>query len=125
MASEPLAGEIIPLNNRAPSVADVPAPVKRVLADLLKKAGQGELLVEAMGKKMRYDHYLALMLWDAVTTGEFYFADGRHLQIQETKEWLEIVKFLMVHIDGPAVQDNTFNGINVFKVYQGIDTDRV
>lgn len=106
-------------------IASGKTPIKRIIAHMLKKAGKGELFVEAMGKKMRYDAYLALMLWDAATTGQMYFADGRVMIIDDPKIWLEIVKFMSVHIDGPAVMENNFTGVNIFKVYQNIDESKV
>ena len=113
--------EILPPST--PTVAR--PPIKRVLAHMFKKAGRGELLVEAMGKKMRYDAYLAIMLWDAATTGTMYFADGTIVKISEFKEWLDLVKFMSQHMDGPAVNETNFNGVNIFKVYQGIDESKV
>lgn len=119
--------EIIPLNpeqkQAAPATLD--QPIKRILASMMKKAGAGDLFVEAMGKKMRYDEYLSLMLWDAATTGLMYFADGTIVRITEFKEWLDLVKFMAQHMDGPAVVENTFNGVNIFKVYSNIDDSKV
>lgn len=116
--------EIEIITPRPPSTAPKP-PIKRIIAHQLKRAGRGELFVEAMGKKMRFDAYLALMLWDAATTGTMYFADGTMIKITEFKEWLDLVKFMAQHLDGPAVNETNFNGINVFKVYQGIDEDKI
>lgn len=116
--------EIIPQPQRSPdAITDI--PVRRRLAALLAKAGEGELFVEAMNKKMRYDEYFALMLWDAVTTGMMYFADGTIVKIDQFKDWLDLIKFLTVHLDGPAIQENKFQGINIFKVYNNIDESRV
>jgi len=91
----------------------------------MKKAGRGELFVESMGKKMPYQNYLAIQLWDAITTGEFLFADGTHMKIEAFKDWLDLVKFVAQHLDGPAVNEQNFIGINVYKVYQGIDESKV
>lgn len=99
--------------------------VKRMIAHLIREAGKGDLFVEAMETKMPYARYLAIMLWDAVTMGEFLLADGRKIQITEFKDWLDLVKFMAQHTDGPAVIENTFVGVNVYKIYSGIDEDRV
>jgi hypothetical protein len=100
--------------------------IKRKLAYLLAKAGRGELYVEAMEKKMRYDNYFAIMIWDLATTGEAYFADGTQLKITEVKEWLDLVKFMAVHMDGPAVlEQNVANQINVYKIYTNIDESKL
>jgi hypothetical protein len=100
-------------------------PIRRIISHQLKKAGRGDLFVEAMEKKMRYDAYLALMVWDAITTGQMYFADGTIMKISEFKEWLDLVKFVSVHLDGPAVIENKFQGINIFKIYNNIDESKV
>ena len=100
-------------------------PPKRILAALLKQAGREEVVIAAMGKKMSYREYLAIMIWDIVTTGMMYFADGRMVQVDDFGDWLDAVKFLANHLDGPVVQGNQFTGVNIFKVYQGIDEDKV
>jgi hypothetical protein len=99
--------------------------IKRTIAHLIREAGKGDLFVEAMAKNMPYQNYLAIMLWDAVTEGEFLLADGRKIQISEFKDWLDLVKFMAQHVDGPAIIENNFVGINVYKIYQGIDEDKV
>lgn len=114
---------ILPPNSNSPTVAR--PPIKRILAHMIKKAGRGELFVEAMGKKMRYDAYLSIMLWDAITTGMMYFADGTQMRIEDFKDWLDLTKFVAQHIDGPMVHDVNFNNINIYKVYQGIDESKV
>jgi hypothetical protein len=44
---------------------------------------------------------LARLLWQIATTGKAKFPDGTEL-IVGPKDWLETVKWLYVHIDGPA-----------------------
>ena len=104
--------------------ADPNVGVKRMIADALRKAGTKEMYVAAIGKKVPYKDYLAMMLWDVVTNGEFLFADGAKITISDYAEWLSTVKFLSNHLDGNAGSDVNV-GVNVFKVYMGIDTDRV
>jgi hypothetical protein len=98
---------------------------KRVIAKVMREAGETELFVSAMETKMPYMRYLAIMLWDAVTMGEFYLADGRKIQITEFGDWLDLVKFMAQHVDGPAVIENNFIGNNIYKIYQGIDDSKV
>jgi hypothetical protein len=99
---------------------------KRKLAELFSLAGSGDLFVAPMGKTMRYDRYLALMLWDAVTAGEFYFADGTIMRVGDFKEWLDLVKFMTNHMDGPALlEQNNLTQVNVYKIYTGIDDSRL
>lgn len=65
------------------------------------------------------------MLWDAVTTGEFLFADGTIVKIDSVKDWFELVRFISSHVDGPAVQENNLTQVNIYKVYNGIDESRI
>ena len=118
--------EIIP----APEKPLAPLPksqIKRLIAHTIRKAGRQELYVECMNKKMPYKDYLAIMLWDAVTMGEFFTADGRKMQVNEFKDWLDLVKFVSQHIDGPAIIENNSmtQNINVYKIYNNIDESKV
>jgi len=99
---------------------------RRMIADAVKKQGLTEVMMFSVGKKMTYADALASMLWQGVVEGTVYLADGSTIKLSdETKMWLDMMKFLVVHIDGGANNNNNFNGVNVFKVYQGIDVDRV
>jgi hypothetical protein len=102
-----------------------PQTAQRMIAELLRSAGSGEIWADSLGKKVSQSAYFSLMLWDAVTEGMLRFSDGRTLVIDNVADWVQIVKFLSVHIDGPATQGNTFNNINLYKVYNGIDINRV
>jgi hypothetical protein len=44
---------------------------------------------------------LARLLWEIATTGRAKFPDGTELEVGP-KDWLETVKWLYAHIDGPA-----------------------
>jgi hypothetical protein len=111
------------------TISPQPTPrmtIKRKLAYLLSRAGKGEMYADSLEQKIRYDKYLALMLWDLITHGEAYFAGGEMIKITEIKEWTELVKFLAVHMDGPAVLEQTNNTqINVYKIYSNIDESRL
>jgi hypothetical protein len=108
-----------------PPLAAARQPIRRIIAHMLRKAGASKLIVDAMGKDMRHDAYLAIMLWDLVTTGEAYFADGKKLKIEDPKDWLDIVKFMSAHIDGPQVHEGPTLNVNVYKVYTNVEEDRV
>jgi hypothetical protein len=108
-----------------PTSAPGKPPIRRIIAHYMKLAGKENVDVQAMGKRMSYRKYLGIMLWDAATMGEMYFADGTKVQITDFKDWLDLVKYMSNHMDGPAVQDATFVGVNVFKVYSGIDDSKV
>lgn len=45
--------------------------------------------------------FIAQALWELATTGRVTLPDGTAWTV-EPKDWLETVKWLYVHIDGPA-----------------------
>jgi len=117
--------EIIPV----PTKVKTESP-RRLIAKHIRDVGhEKEIYVDAMGgKKMLFSEYLAIMLWDLVTGGEAYFADGTKLMIEEgnVKQWLEVVKFMGHHIDGGAQNELTnFGQINIVKVYAGFDQEMI
>jgi len=101
--------------------------IRRVIADAIRQNAFSRLVSFADGAKETTNiEQLSQMLWEAITEGEMHFASGFTLNlIDEPKLWLEIVKFVATHLDGAAGLNANFNGINVFKVYQGIDVDQV
>jgi len=98
---------------------------KRKLANQLGRQMRRRVLAAPLGKKVSREQYLARMLVDLATNMEAQTLDGRVIQITDIKEWSEIVKFIHNHLDGPVAQDAaTMNGV-FFKVYAGIDVDKV
>jgi hypothetical protein len=117
--------DIIPTNQIVDDV-DISESTRRIIAEAAKTYGLRQFLPYGAGRKISYIDYLAQMLWDGVTEGIVTFADGTQLTISsEPKIWMDMVKFVAGHLDGPPNIGAQFNGINVFKVYQGIDPDRV
>jgi hypothetical protein len=113
--------EIIDTN--LPETAGV---TKRMIADAFRDIGNREILYEPDNRRMTYARALASMLWQAAVDGVVYFSDGTTLKVSEdAKVWLDTIKFLANHLDGPAGNTANFTGINVFKVYRGVDPDRV
>lgn len=100
---------------------------KRMIADAIRDIGSTEISYFPEGdRRMTYVRALAKMLWQAIVDGTVSFSDGTEMIVSEDpKLWLDTVKFLASHIDGPAGTTNNFNGINIYKVYKGIDVDRV
>ena len=45
--------------------------------------------------------YIARALWELATTGRVTLPDGT-VWVVDPKDWLDTVKWLYVHIDGPA-----------------------
>ena len=100
--------------------------VGRMLAEFLKARGKNETYIASMKKKFTYAEYVSFMLWDLLVHGKAHFSDGNTFEITaDYDEWLKTVKFVFSHLDGPARDGNTFNQINLFKVYAGFDPDRV
>jgi hypothetical protein len=101
--------------------------IKRIVAEALRRRGMKEIYIDADGgKKIPYVEWLATMVWDGIIEGEITFADGKAMDIHgETKLWMELVKFVSMHLDGGVNQNAQFNGVNIFKVYKGIDPDKV
>jgi hypothetical protein len=101
---------------------------KRMIADAMRTGGLRTVLTADNRKKTYYDA-LADMIWQGIVEGEIIFADGSHFVIPELKEgpkiWLDLVKFVAGHLDGGVGVNAQFNTVNVFKVYQGIEVDRV
>lgn len=52
------------------------------------------------GKQVAGGELLAQLLWEIATTGKARFPDGTEL-IVGPRDWLEMVKWLYSHIDGP------------------------
>lgn len=46
---------------------------------------------------------MARLVWDVVVTGEAVLPDGKVLKVSP-KDWLETVRWLYSHIDGPPKQ---------------------
>lgn len=85
----------------------------RTLTDILEKAGNGKRGSVA-SKKL-----LAELLWEGATTGAVTFDDmSRPLDAQD---WLNLVKFLYSHIDGPPKAELEHSG-NIELLVKGYTT---
>jgi hypothetical protein len=113
--------DIIPAPPTLPS--DTPDVVRKI-ALALEQQGQKNLYVDCMGKNMPYATYLATMIWDLIVTGEALFADGTPLAILDHKEWMATLKFVANHVEGVA-KPEVHGGLNIYKIYMGIDVDAV
>lgn len=102
---------------------------KRMIADALRNAGLTPVLMESTNRRMTYYDALANMIWQGIVEGVIYFADGSTFNVPELKDgprvWLDLVKFVSNHIDGGVGMNTNVGTVNVFKVYQGIDVDKV
>ena len=75
---------------------------KRALAEILRKKGAGWM--EYDGKRISRKHLVAQLLWQGAATGWVEFPDGHKIGA-EFSDWMQLVKFIYTHIDGPAKQD--------------------
>jgi hypothetical protein len=76
-------------------------PKSRALTAILERAGSQTLDVD--GKKVSRKRLLAELAWQLVSTGKATFPDGTVLEAAP-KDWLETVKWIYSHIDGPPKQ---------------------
>jgi hypothetical protein len=71
----------------------------RALTEILQQASSKPIEVE--DRKIPAKKLVAQLLWEVATTGEAQFPNGKIL-VASPKDWLETVKWLYTHIDGPA-----------------------
>ena len=76
-------------------------PNSRALTELLKKALTKTIEVD--GKRMSGSRFLARVAAEGVTTARMTMPDGAVLTL-DAKDYLELLKWTYVHVDGPAKQ---------------------
>jgi hypothetical protein len=104
---------------------DVVTTARRIIADALTvKADATTAYFPDGDKYIRNKDILATILWDIITQGYALYADGKELRPESYSDWLSTVKYLVSHLDGP-VSGEDGAGVNVFKVYVGIDMSKV
>jgi hypothetical protein len=88
----------------------------RALTDILERAGSKVVTVD--GKKIAGKRWLGTALWELATTGGVTLPNGTILVV-EPKDWLETVKWIYAHIDGPPkAQMEQTGSITVAVVYE-------
>lgn len=75
----------------------------RTWTTLLNAAGSRVVTHPQFEHSMTRRKLIAEMVLHAITSGEVHFINGTTIQIG-SKEWVDFVKWLYVHIDGPAPQ---------------------
>lgn len=104
---------------------DIQATIKRIVAKSLIAQGDRKVAYfPNADQELRNRDILAIILWDLVTFGKAKLADGTELIPDSYSDWLATAKYLITHIDGPTGQDEGY-GQNVFKVYVGVNIDKV
>jgi hypothetical protein len=73
-------------------------PKERALTSILEKAGSKTLEYE--GKRISSKRLVARLVWSGSTTGKLAFPDGNTIELTYD-DWIELVKFIYQHIDGP------------------------
>jgi hypothetical protein len=69
---------------------------------ILERAGSRSVVMPD-GKRISGKRFMAVALWELVTTGSVTMPNGI-VWVVERRDWLETVKWLYVHIDGAAKQ---------------------
>ena len=117
--NEIMSDDIIPIPDYAPAI-------KRVIADSLGKMAETEAnYFPNASAKTKLKDILATVLWDIATNGEGFLADGTSIKPDSYMEWLATVKYLITHLDGPSVGEDGAMNANVFKVYVGVNVDKI
>jgi hypothetical protein len=104
---------------------DVIPQIKRMIASSLAAIGEQEAPYFSNADKMtKHRDILATILWDIVTNGSAWLADGTVFKPESYSDWLSTVKYLVTHLDGPVGGEEGL-GTNVFKVYVGVNIDKI
>ena len=74
-------------------------PKHRALTNILERAGSKT--VERDGKRISGKRLIAVCCWELAKTGETTLPGGKKLEVDDHKEWLDLVRFIYQHIDGP------------------------
>jgi hypothetical protein len=69
----------------------------------------GRKTIEFQGVRLSNNRFLAQLVWEGLTTGTLTLADQKKVDL-EPKEFLDLLKFVHTHIDGPAKADVEISG---------------
>ena len=104
---------------------DVVPSIKRAIASSLQRVADSELnYYPKADKRFTHRDILATILWDIAVSGVGFLADGEAIKPESYMEWLATVKYLVTHLDGPVGGDEGM-GTNVYKVYVGVQIDKI
>ncbi len=116
--NEPMDQEII-------TTPDVVPSIKRAIASSLQRVADSEInYYPKADAKLTHRDILATILWDIATSGVGFLSDGEEIKPESYMEWLATVKYLITHLDGPVGGEEGM-GTNVFKVYVGVQIDKI
>lgn len=104
---------------------EVVPSIKRAIASSLQHVADSELnYFPNADARLTHRDVLATILWDIAVSGVGKLADGTLIKPESYMEWLATVKYLVTHLDGPVGGEEGM-GTNVFKVYVGVQIDKV
>jgi len=104
---------------------DIGANLKRIIADAYGRQADVKVPYDPDGsKKYTKRDILATILWDIAIEGKAFLADGTAIAPESYSDWLATIKYLSTHVDGPVGREDAM-GTNVFKVYVGVNVDKV
>jgi len=95
---------------------------QRSIADALRREGQRK--VKHKGHWVSQVDVMASMVYSAVTTGQAVLVGDKTLTLNP-KLWVDLVKFVSVHVDGPAKAElDITTGGQPLKTYIGFTPDQ-
>ena len=94
-------------------------PQQRALAALLEAAGSKTLEVE--GKRVSAKRFVTQSAWRGLATGNISLPNGLSLELGP-KDWIELLKLILVHIDGTAPQQTNLN-VRVEDIDRAIESE--
>ena len=113
------------MSNEIVETPEIITKLLRIVADSLIRQAEVETSYYAnAGKMTKNRDILATILWDIATNGVAILADGTEFRPESYADWLSTVKYLATHIDGPVAGEDGM-AANVFKVYVGVNVDRI
>jgi len=86
----------------------------------------GDQELEFEGQQLSGKKVLAILLWRLLTGGTAVLPNGVEIKVS-TDSWINLVRFLYKHVDGPPPQDVNLDGqlnIPVTIVVGGIDPNK-
>lgn len=94
---------------------------QRALAAALSEQLNKATFAAQEGKRTTKGNYLANILANIAVNGMGHTLEGEAIIPESYKEWLDTIKFIYAHIDGPPRKEVAIEADVLFKVYAGFD----
>lgn len=75
----------------------------QALTEILRRAGS-KTFEGPDGRRVASKRWMAQVVWRLVTHGEVTLLDGKKLEVENLKEWKELVEWLLTRVDGPPIE---------------------